>query len=604
MQGNSSAVSTYGIATDPLLNDSWYRSQLYGLDRLSDDFPRIRQSELADLLAHHSALQQFARPTIRILAEKIADKQAVVILSDASGLVLNTFGDMQALQKAERFALAPGNLWSECGRGTNAIGTALAIEECCEIDGQQHFLTSNQGLYCAAIPLQSPCGKIAGVLDISGPANFAHPHTLALLKDAAQQIEYLWVKQSLNPDQWIMNLHRKIEGLDRADELLLVFSDNMLMAANRVAMRELELSAEQMGSVTFQQLFPQSEQQANLVPQSLTTADQQHYFFRLRAPTRTRFHSADVTPSALPFSLRDDGNKMVRLMNAGVSLCLHGETGSGKEYVSRALHQQSRWQRGKFVAINCAAIPESLIESELFGYQPGAFTGASKNGYIGKIREADGGVLFLDEIGDMPLALQTRLLRVLQEKEVAPLGSSRSWPVSFAVISATHRNLPQLVADGTFREDLLYRLQEFALTIPPLREWPELDTFIMQLWQNMGGEQRGISMKPQLLDILVQHPWPGNVRQLRSLLKVLLALAEDNEELDCSSLPAEYRMAVSEPLPALQQHDEQLIAATLQRFNGNISKTAEALGVARSTLYRRAARSHTVAGQLPSKSVP
>ncbi|MCD8672528.1 sigma-54 factor interaction domain-containing protein, partial [Klebsiella pneumoniae] len=131
-----------------------------------------------------------------------------------------------------------------------------------------------------------------------------------------------------------------------------------------------------------------------------------------------------------------EGEKLLRLLNAGIALCIEGETGSGKEYVSRTLHRHSRWRSGKFVAINCAAIPESLIESELFGYQPGAFTGASKNGYIGKIREADGGVLFLDEIGDMPLALQTRLLRVLQEKEVAPLGASRSVPVNFALICA------------------------------------------------------------------------------------------------------------------------------------------------------------------------
>jgi transcriptional regulator of acetoin/glycerol metabolism len=282
---------------------------------------------------------------------------------------------------------------------------------------------------------------------------------------------------------------------------------------------------------------------------------------------------------------------MVRLLNAGISLCIQGETGTGKEFVSRRLHQQSRWQRGKFVAINCAAIPESLIESELFGYQPGAFTGASKNGYIGKIREADGGVLFLDEIGDMPFALQTRLLRVLQEKEVAPLGSCQSWSVDFAVICASHRNLAQLVADGAFREDLLYRLQEFSLTLPPLREWPAPHSFIMQLWQEMGGIQRGIQLAPELLEQLAQYPWPGNIRQLRSLLKVLLALADDNQQLDCSSLPAQFQLPQhEESLSVRQQHDEALIAETLKRFKGNISKAAQALGVARSTLYRRGAR--------------
>lgn len=586
MQGNPSASA---VNTNPLLSDSWFRSQLYGLDRTADDFPRVRQGELADVLASNAGLQQFAQPVIKQLAQRLAEKQSVVILSDATGLVLNTFGDMPSMEKAQRYALAPGNLWSECGRGTNAIGTALAIDDGCEIEGHQHFLTLNQGLYCAAMPLQMPNGQIAGVLDISGPAHFPHPQTFNWVKAAAKQIEYLWVKQSLHPQQWLMSLHLQPQGIDTSDELLLVFSDNVLTAANRLAMRELALSVEQLGSVTFQQLFPQQQQQANTIPVSLDYATQR-YYFRLRAPQRSHFATPSEPASDLPFSLGRDGEKMVRLLNAGVSLCIHGETGSGKEYVSRALHQQSRWREGKFVAINCAAIPEALIESELFGYQPGAFTGASKHGYIGKIREADGGVLFLDEIGDMPLALQTRLLRVLQEKEVAPLGSSRSWPVNFAVISATHRDLAQRVAEGEFREDLLYRLQEFSMTIPPLRDWPDVEGFISRLWLELGGADRDIQLSPALLTALAQLPWPGNVRQLRSLLRVLLALADEGEEVTAVHLPAEYRRAALPPQPDRQSHDERLISETLQRFNGNISKTAEALGVARSTLYRRAAR--------------
>lgn len=201
-------------------------------------------------------------------------------------------------------------------------------------------------------------------------------------------------------------------------------------------------------------------------------------------------------------------------------------------------------------------------------------------------------MLFLDEIGDMPLALQTRLLRVLQEKEVAPLGSSHSWPVNFAVICATHRNLTQLVAEGKFREDLLYRLQEFSMTILPLREWPALTSFILQLWRELGGEQRGVKLAPALLDRLAKHPWPGNVRQLRSQLKVLLALADDHQCLDCDTLPAKNPLDEPCAISALQQHDDHFIAKTLQSFNGNISKAAKALGVARSTLYRRAAREH------------
>jgi len=591
MQGNQLVANTPEIALSPLLNDSWLRSQLYGLDPKAGDLPRIPHNELADKLANNISLQQFAQPAVTALAEKIADKQSVVVLSDASGLVLNNFGNLNALQKVQRFALAPGNLWSECGRGTNAIGTALAIDDGCEIFAHQHYLASNQDLYCAAMTLQAPNGQVAGVLDISGPAHYSHPYTLSWVKEAAKQIEYLWMKQSLQPDQWLMSLHPKLQGVDHVEELLLIFSDNVLMAANRIAIRELNLHLSQFGSLTFQQLFPLSEQVSTRLPLPLTTYQQQHYFFRLREPVRN-IHPVtrpSATSAALP--RQSESDKMVRLLNAGISLCIQGETGTGKEFVSRRLHQQSRWQRGKFVAINCAAIPESLIESELFGYQPGAFTGASKNGYIGKIREADGGVLFLDEIGDMPFALQTRLLRVLQEKEVAPLGSSQSWSIDFAVICASHRNLTQLVADGEFREDLLYRLQEFSLTLPPLREWPAPHAFIMQLWQEMGGIQRGIQLTPELLQQLAQYPWPGNIRQLRSLLKVLLALADDNQQLDCSCLPEQFQLPQHEEASSIrQQHDEALIAETVKRFKGNISKAAQALGVARSTLYRRGVR--------------
>lgn len=591
MQGNQPIANTSQIALSPLLNDSWLRSQLYGLDPLAGDLPRIPHNELADKLANNTNLQQFAQPAIKALTEKIAAKQSVVVLSDASGLVLNNFGDLSALQKVQRFALAPGNLWSECGRGTNAIGTALAIDDGCEIFAGQHYLTSNQDLYCAAMTLQAPNGQIAGVLDISGPAHYPHPYTLSWVKDAAKQIEYLWMKQSLQPDQWLMSLHPRLQGIDQVEELLLIFSDNVLMAANRIAIRELNIRLDQFGSLTFQQLFPLCEQVPTSVPIPLTTRQQQQYYFRLREPVRN-IHPV-TTPSATTDSsfLQSESDKMVRLLNAGISLCIQGETGTGKEFVSRRLHQQSRWHRGKFVAINCAAIPESLIESELFGYQPGAFTGASKNGYIGKIREADGGVLFLDEIGDMPFALQTRLLRVLQEKEVAPLGSSQSWSVDFAVICASHRNLAQLVANGEFREDLLYRLQEFSLTLPPLREWPAPQNLILQLWQEMGGVRRGIQLTPELMEQLACYPWPGNIRQLRSLLKVLLALADDNQRLDHSCLPVQFQSAPQEEsLSIKQQHDDALIAETLKRFKGNISKAAQALGVARSTLYRRGVR--------------
>lgn len=200
-------------------------------------------------------------------------------------------------------ALAPGNLWSESGRGTNAIGTALAIDDGCEIDGRQHFLTRNQNLYCAAMPLQRPDGSIAGVLDISGPANFPHQHTFGWVKAAAKQIEYLWVKQSLHPEQWLMSLHRQVDKLDSVEELLLVFSDNVLTAGNRLAMREFGLSAAQFGQLTFASLFPTLTQTAVSVPLPLTTP-QGRYHYRLRDPTRRRVAVSAPPAMHLPLPVR------------------------------------------------------------------------------------------------------------------------------------------------------------------------------------------------------------------------------------------------------------------------------------------------------------
>ena len=592
MPGNPFAL-TPEIEANPLLSDSWCRSQRYGLDPATDDFPRLHASELADRLARHSRLQTLAQPVVNELSRKVNALQSVVVLSDASGLVLQTFGDTHAMQKAQRFALAPGNLWSESGRGTNAIGTALAIDDSCEIDGRQHFLTSNQGLYCAAVPLQSPDGKIAGVLDISGPARYPHDRTLAWVKGAAKQIEYLWVKQSLHPQQWLMSLHPQLEKLDGVDECLLVFTDNVLMAANRLAMREFSLNADRFGHLTFQQLFPQLRQTAVSVPLPLVAGDR-NYYYRLRAPVTAGVAVTARPTLELPFSSQREGEKLLRLLNAGIGLCIEGETGCGKEYVSRTLHRHSRWSGGKFVAINCAALPESLIESELFGYQPGAFTGANKNGYIGKIREADGGVLFLDEIGDMPLTLQTRLLRILQEKEVTPLGASQSSPVNFAVICATHRNLAQLVAEGTFREDLLYRINTIHIDLPPLRQRREdilllARTFLVRYAGKYRKPIRDFDAAAQ--HELVAHAWAGNIRELQHPVEKAVILCDGTEISPATLL---LRPVATGPSPAafttFEEMERAMIEQAMERHGGNLSAVAQQLGVTRQTLYNKIKR--------------
>ncbi len=564
------------------LSESWLRSRHYGLDRTDDLVPFVRPALLNEVRGQNGWVAQLARPLIERLGGEINRQPSIVVVSDAKGLVLETCGNSHFLRKASRISLAPGNLWGEQARGTNAIGTALALGGLCEVNGDEHFLNQNAGLYCSAAPIYRPDGLIAGVLDISTPAQRPFDDARSLILQAVRHIEHQWVMGCVTPQHWTLRLHSDARVLGSAHELILVFRDEILTAANRLAMQEFNLSAASFGTLDFATLFPEMQRQTLNAPRQTLAVNNRHYYSLLQMPER---HSQVVRPRELPFD-RDgaDRQKALRILNAGLALCISGETGCGKEYFSQRLFEESHRRQGNFVAINCAALPENLIESELFGYAPGAFTGANPKGYLGKIREADGGVLFLDEIGDMPLSLQTRLLRVLQEKTVTPLGSRLSYAVDFSLICATHQDLAQQVAAGAFREDLMYRIQEFNLRILPLRQRAHVDRFILNLWRELGAESRSIRLAPETVVVLARYPWPGNVRQLLSTLKVLLALADDGELITPDALPEQFCVL---PLPADPHAAPQEMLDAIRSANGNISLAAKRLGVSRSTLYRK-----------------
>ena len=291
-----------------------------------------------------------------------------------------------------------------------------------------------------------------------------------------------------------------------------------------------------------------------------------------------------------------------RVITRQIPILLQGETGSGKDVFANALHAISPARDGNFVAVNCASLPETLIESELFGYRAGAFTGAQREGRRGKIMQADGGTLFLDEIGDMPLTLQARLLRVLEEKRVAPLGADTSSSVEFQLISASHRDLGELVRCGEFREDLYYRLGGIALHLPALRERSDRRALIDRILAEEGKWQRP-ELAADAEQALMQYPWPGNLRQMRHVLRTALALC-DGPRLTAHHLPLEIVRQATAPVPrmgpalsgaamtqagltAAQIHDRYTILDLLKTHRWNVSTVARVLGVSRNTLYRR-----------------
>jgi transcriptional regulator of acetoin/glycerol metabolism len=289
---------------------------------------------------------------------------------------------------------------------------------------------------------------------------------------------------------------------------------------------------------------------------------------------------------------------VLRVINRGIPILICGETGSGKDLFAKAIHAASSRASGPFVAVNCASLPETLIESELFGYKSGAFTGASREGRRGKIIQASGGTLFLDEIGDMPLALQARLLRVLEEWEVVPLGGEVPVAVDIQLISATHRDLQAMVKRGEFREDLYYRLQGIMLSLPPLRERTDRRALIaLTLREEAAGEE--VSVEPEAMKLLECYEWPGNVRQLRNVLRTALALS-DAKVIRCSDLPEELRKASGQPVKAaslpeaglnsLEAAERSALIQALEQHRWNISSLALELKTSRNTLYRKMKR--------------
>jgi transcriptional regulator with PAS, ATPase and Fis domain len=295
--------------------------------------------------------------------------------------------------------------------------------------------------------------------------------------------------------------------------------------------------------------------------------------------------------------------KALKVVGHDIPIMIEGESGTGKELLARALHMAGPRRSGPFVPVNCASIPEGLIESELFGYQEGAFTGAKRKGHIGKIREADKGTLFLDEIGEMPLQLQARLLRVLQDQMVSPLGGTGSFQVELSVVCATNRRVRDAVTAGTFREDLYYRLNGLLLTLPRLREREDRVLLSRKILGDLVGADRPVTISPEVLTIFENHPWPGNIRQMHNVLRTAVALIGEGGEITVDELSEDFMEQAGHGIhgrkmrgePPTITHDDTLlsdaearhISSALKRNDGNIAATARTLGVGRSTLYRK-----------------
>jgi transcriptional regulator of acetoin/glycerol metabolism len=601
-----------------------------------------RRDAMGDLIA-------CSKLEMTTLYQQLADPELAVVLVDAGGMIVHQVSSVPFAEAVAADGFRVGALWSEREAGTNGMGTCLAERDCIAVCQHEHFYPRYTSLTCSAAPIFDDRGEIAAVLDVTSRSKLLQQHSLVLVGMSRQMIENRLLDARYRHANMI-HFHSRPEFVGTLHGgKLAVADDSTVLAANRSALFQLgfrtlgELRGrriEEAFNASLEDMIARSIR-GSFHPVTVYSANATNRFFlvaqtpqssagrgtrvAMTAPA-ARASAVDKRPAParldeiahLEFGdprMASQIQLAARVVQRKIPVIIRGQTGTGKEVFAQALHSISPHAAGPFVPVNCASLPENLIESELFGYRAGAFTGAQREGRRGKIVQANGGTLFLDEIGDMPLSLQARLLRVIEEHEVTPLGAETTIKVDFQLISASHRNLLELVHSGQFREDLYYRLKGVELNLPPLAERIDKLALIHHLLENESDDEPP-ELTPEAEHALLTYAWPGNIRQLRHVLQMAIALC-DGQPIRCEDLPAEVtqrgpetglvaasRTAVVDPEPhladeadlsalnAIQLNERGTVLTLLDEHRWNVSNVAKALGISRNTLYRKMRRLH------------
>ena len=588
-----------------LILDSWRRSMdQHHLDPGSLQGPRIlSHNVLRECRERAELFLRIASEEVARLHGRVRDADYCVLLTDAQGQTIDYRVESAIRNDCRKAGLYLGTCWSEGEEGTCGVAAVLTSGAPVTVHKRDHFRAAFIGLTCSAAPVFDPQGQLLGVLDVSAvrsPDERRSQHLIRqMVVQSAREIEQAFFMNSAQ-GYWVLRAHRSPGYVDSQPDYLFAWDDDGCLQALNPAARHYLLQRHGQVPGHISQVFDQ-DLLHGARDQALCQLHDLHG--RLSGPRRpaTPARRPALAPAELDPRIEESLRLAVRVKDRNLPVLIQGETGSGKEVFARQLHQASQRRAQPFVALNCAAIPESLIESELFGYSAGAFTGASSKGMQGLLQQADGGTLFLDEIGDMPLALQTRLLRVLAEGEVAPLGAARRQAVDIQVVCASHRDLEAMVAAGAFREDLYFRLGGARFQLPPLRERSDRLTLINRLLkEEAAGGDAPLQLSDAALELLLGYRWPGNVRQLRHVLRYACAVC-DGAVIQLTHLPdglqGDARAAAPDE-PAGSPERQALLDA-LVRHRWKPAPAAQALGISRATLYRRV---HQHGIEMPGRS--
>ncbi|HEF1903930.1 TPA: sigma-54-dependent Fis family transcriptional regulator [Bacillus cereus] len=582
------------------ISESWHRCKQANVNPHMNKGQKILSSNFfQDQKKKSEIFLDIAIPQIQNMRKTIDELQMMALLIDPDGYVLSLSGNKQTLKRAKHINFIEGVKWTEAAVGTNAIGTALEIEEAIMISGTEHYSVVSHSWSCAAAPIHNDDGKLIGVLDFSCPIEFSHPYMLGMVTSIAHAIER---ECSIRVHQNELHLiHRFLDVIDSDEQVVICNHRDVIVSASKSVRERINnwsrMKLEELmhhGLETKLEIPVYSNERMIGKCMYLKENEQMNTYSALTFIKGITFPGVTGTSRAFQHTLEEI--KLVSPTDASVYVC--GETGVGKEYVARAIHENSPRKDGPFIAVNCGSLPKELIESELFGYAEGAFTGARRQGYKGKFEQANGGTLFLDEIGEVPPEMQVALLRVLQERTITPIGSSKEVPVNIRIITATHKDLLRLVEEGNFRQDLYYRLHVYPLYVPSLIERKEdIPYFIQHFCER---KNWNVVFPKSICNQFSQHKWPGNIRELLNVLERIYILSQGREICEkqiCfllqtmmgnqQQLELQVENKTEHTLNFREKIQRDSMIEALQKTNGNVSLAAKLLDVPRSTFYKR-----------------
>ena len=577
----------------PDILESWKRCADGQLDPAHPPSLQIEGAAvLRSARQRHELVLRLAMAEMHSLHSQIAGTNFAIAFASPDGMLLDMVADDSFRTSVHGAAVRPGAVWSEARCGTNALGTASILRRQVLVYGPEHYFPRFGGLTCVASPVFTPNGSLAGVLDASSDCKSRQDHTQALVAMAAAQIENGLFRRHHESDLLIAfhsrseYVHTLSAGLIAADR------DGRVLALNGRAKNLLQGLAimpgqrfEELFLTPFQSFLSKSRRQECQQLEDAVGSMFVATIENLRSTEMPRRPVTPAKPSATGFVANDPAvQAIVRQVETAAArkmpILIRGETGTGKEQLARHAHAASG-RTGAFVPVNCAALPESLVEAELFGYAEGSFTGARRGGAIGLVKEADGGTLFLDEIGDMPVTLQAVLLRLLDDWTVRPIGGART-KVDVFLVSATNATLDRAILEGRFRSDLLYRLNTLEVTLPRLQDRSDFDAIVQHLLDAIDPD---CEITSATIANLAARPWPGNIRELRNML-ARFTLAATDGLIDEAAVEAMIGQPPPKTSGSLHDIQRASVLAVHAETAGNISETARRLGISRNTVYR------------------